>query len=66
MITCLPILYTGRPQQEAWSLPLISLGTRLFVERKGLAKRMHATSPKARNPGFTNGIVDRHHVMQVR
>ena len=29
-------------------------------------KRVHATSPKARNPGFTNGIADRRHVMHVR
>ena len=27
---------------------------------------MHATSPKARNPGFTNGIADIRHVMHVR
>ena len=42
-------------------------GTHPFAERKGLAKRVHATSLKARkNPGFTNGIADRHHVMHVR
>ena len=42
-----------------------SLGTRPFAERKGLAKRVYATSPKARNHGFTNGIADRHHMMHV-
>ena len=26
---------------------------------------MHATSPKARNPGFTNGIAEIRHVMHV-